>query len=278
MCYNCCVNKGNWAGLCTLYFTTVVHIFSHSSPEQEAEAEAVSKGCSCGKNKSRAVKVSCQTSAGGPIYCPCVRKGAHCTRSCRCRNCCNIGKISTKPVACRCGQTSSAKKKGDVTLSSCNDSKKKSKCPCLRNGVGCSSACRCVQCANVHGTNSRALVKSPVRKRKRTQASFKREKGSEFIASSGVSSPSEPWTSHESVLLATVMKFIRLTAITPSTENIARLFNYSVGSRFAKESVQFPLLPKKSSQISGKLAHYKRKSAVDAARISCEWCISHSQG
>ena len=228
------------------------------------------KGCSCGKNTSRGGKAACKTS--GTTSCPCVRKGKTCTRICICMNCCNAGQtvfttadssLNNMNITCRCGQNAAK----NTSFVACQDGKRKSKCPCLGYGKGCSIACQCKGCGNIHGSSSRAPRSSVRGKRKRVEAIYRRENSSAFLRSAGMSTNAGPWTNYESILLVNTIKILSLTTITLSAKNISILFNFVVESIQAKRS---PFSPsgKTTSQISAKMEFFGRKQAVENARIS----------
>lgn len=229
--------------------------------------------CSCGKNKSRGNQPSCQQlKDNNKSGCPCVKKKLSCTRKCKCRNCQNQSNSTAKTppphlVSCRCGE-SAAYKKG-LNIVSCKDVEKKSKCPCLGSGQGCSHLCKCHNCDNMHGARSVAQAQSPgcPRKRKRGDQQYKRAKSCNFLASAGFAPLSGPWTNFECSLLATVINVLSLTLIAPTAKNIAQLFNYVTDSSHAQET-SFKPSNKTINQIAAKLAHLERKVAVSNAR-SC---------
>lgn len=213
--------------------------------------------------------------------CPCVRKGISCTRKCRCKNCGNLnqdvrnegedsaGTMPYRHLSCRCGESMAKKREDAKTFAACRDGEIKSKCPCLRNGKGCSPSCYCVGCKNVYGASSRPTSKPSGVKRKRSPGIHKRLKGSEFLSSTGTPQTRGPWTNYESVLLASVIKVINITDVEPSPENISSLYNFVIRS---KSSGQKPvhLLSKTAAQITAKLAHMQKKRDVVCARLNPE--------
>ena len=130
----------------------------------QAESESLTI-CSCGKNKKRMSQASCQQREDKPSGCPCVKKNICCTRKCKCRNCNNLSKSTVpstctplKLLRCRCGENTALKKDDSINVVSCRDGEKKSKCPCLGSGQGCSDLCRCFNCENVHGARLTTLL------------------------------------------------------------------------------------------------------------------------
>ena len=104
--------------------------------------------------------------------CPCRKVNHSCTRLCRCYNCKNTS-TSNKVLmieksvkrGCRCGVGRKRKGAGDQQAShkSCQDGLRKSKCPCVAGGIGCTDVCRCFNCGNI--VQGRAdSVKTPKRK------------------------------------------------------------------------------------------------------------------
>ena len=105
--------------------------------------------------------------------CPCRKVNRHsCTRLCRCYNCKNTS-TSNKVVmieksvkrGCRCGVGRKRKAAGDPQAShkSCQDGLRKSKCPCVAGGIGCTDVCRCFNCGNIVQALADS-VKTPKRK------------------------------------------------------------------------------------------------------------------
>lgn len=234
------------------------------------QTELESTFCSCGKNnKKRGSQASCQQLKDKKSCCPCVKKNVCCSRKCKCRNCNNLSKSTalsppSKFLRCRCGETKAYKKVTGIRIVSCRDTEKKSKCPCLGSSQGCSALCQCFNCENVHGTRLAAQFKSPkgVKKKKRSDTGYKRQRSCYFLASGGFEPPSGPWTNFECAVLVAVIKVLSLTLIVPTADNITKLFNYVVGSGHHSQAMPFTPSSKTMHQISGKLAHLERKKAL----------------
>ena len=177
--------------ICEINKKILIHFIDFSDSLQEESP----KGCSCGKNTSRGGKAACKTS--GTTSCSCVRKGKTCTGICICKNCCNAGQtvvttadnsLNNMNITCRCGQNTAK----NTSFVACQDGKRKSKCPCLGYGKGCSTACQCKGCGNIHGSSSRAPRSSVSGKRKRVEAIYRRENSSTFLRSAGMSTNAGP--------------------------------------------------------------------------------------
>ncbi|KAK2562580.1 hypothetical protein P5673_014263, partial [Acropora cervicornis] len=115
--------------------------------------KSVKRGCRCGVGRKRkgagdpqASHKPCQDGLR-KSKCPCVAGGIGCTDVCRFFNC---GNISVKR-GCRCGVGRKRKGAGDPQAShkSCQDGLRKSKCPCVAGGIGCTDVCRCFNCGNI---------------------------------------------------------------------------------------------------------------------------------
>lgn len=174
--------------------------------------------------------------------------------------------IHIRNLKCRCGERMAKKSSNYIA---CKDGKKKSRCPCLGYGQGCSSSCECVGCQNVHGARSGSSTIPSGVKRKRSPGIYKREKGYKYLSSAGTPQAQGPWTNYESVLLSSVMKLISLTDVSPSTENYSKLFNFVVGSNLKQHMHSTPS-SKTATQIAAKLAHSGKKREVAYARLTEE--------
>ena len=49
---------------------------------------------------------------------------------------------------CWCGQGNKSKD-DDLMQESCRDGSRKSRCPCVARGIGCTNLCRCINCTNI---------------------------------------------------------------------------------------------------------------------------------
>lgn len=140
-----------------------MHLFSpeFSDSDDSVKKTIKAKRCNCGKNR-RGTKISCVSD-----ICPCKKNESPCTSDCRCHNCRNVNHISNtsgRENGCRCGQGN--KSKDDYLMQeSCRDGSRKSKCPCVATGIGCTNLCRCINCANI--TQARVTQVTPMKQRKR---------------------------------------------------------------------------------------------------------------
>ena len=121
--------------------------------------------------------------------CPCKKRNNPCKRKCRCYNCKNVNNGNNskdtgvkKPLfnkGCGCGL--SKKSRGEHPIQeSCRDGSRKSKCPCVAEGIGCTELCRCLNCANI--VQPRVAPVTPIKqKKKKKRITFsvqeKRRKG-----------------------------------------------------------------------------------------------------
>ena len=127
-------------------------------------------------------------------------------------NCCNplnsIEKVASPPSLhrCFCGRGS---KKSESNRAACRDcpANRKSKYPCLKLGVSCSSACQCLDCGNPHNQTIRKHATSACsptlpKKRKRSNIDpYKRKGGSNYLSSQGFDVSVGPWRDLETLLL-----------------------------------------------------------------------------
>ena len=67
---------------------------------------------------------------------------------------------------CRCGQGNKSKD-DDLMQKSCRDGSRKSRCPCVARGIGCTNFCRCINCANIIQAHVAQVTPMKQRKRKR---------------------------------------------------------------------------------------------------------------
>ncbi|XP_031559681.1 uncharacterized protein LOC116295864 [Actinia tenebrosa] len=120
----------------------------------EAASNGQRKTCSCGRNKKGQSVSSCipfdtdTDAARAGRKCPCVMEGLSCCNSCRCRGCQNKDEISTDTekaqMSCRCGE--SAEYKESKEYIACNNTTRKTKCPCFKNKKPCGEHCYCKNC------------------------------------------------------------------------------------------------------------------------------------
>ena len=226
------------------------------------------KGCTCGKNTGRDGKLFCSPGS----RCPYLKQDIACTRFCRCKGCKNKKLIyletgeSQNPredlfstsinTSCRCGED---KVKHDANFVACNDGQKKSKCPCLKLGRPCKATCHCKNCANpIAPKISPSVDISPPapsainRKRKRTGTShYKRVRSADYLISRNLEPVSKIWTAFEQSLLLTVTAFLASTLVSPSLENIARLYNHVAESHHCQEA-GFPIRKKMAYSLLAK--------------------------
>lgn len=145
--------------------------------------------------------------------CTCIKKGAGCTRRCRCI-CCKNSSSHTQSVqspskGCRCGISN----KGDPTYKACIDlPTRKSKCPCLDQQSGCTDTCQCNNCNNHYGSNSASTTYTPKGKARRRAKhdNLQCSKGVDYLSEKGFQVKEGPWTSLETVTLLVIIEIIEL--------------------------------------------------------------------
>ena len=69
------------------------------------------------------------------------------------------------------------------------------------------------------------------------------------------------WTVYEQCLLMTIASFSASTLVSPSVDNVMRLFNHIANSSICKES-KFPIRAKNNLQIAEKLQQLEKKKNV----------------
>ncbi|CAH3035163.1 unnamed protein product, partial [Pocillopora meandrina] len=170
------------------------------SSENDCDEQAKETRCTCGKNKKNK-SVSDIFCVSGK--CPCHKVNHSCTRSCRCYNCkntCNsnevvkVKKSLKRGCSCGVGQKSKGDGAPNASHKSCQDSLRKSKCPCVAGCIGCTEVCRCFNCGNI--VQARADPENPKTKKKRNRATvspYKRKKGSKFMISQNAEVDCGPW-------------------------------------------------------------------------------------
>ncbi|CAH3165526.1 unnamed protein product [Porites lobata] len=140
----------------------------------ETEGNDTKTRCTCGKNVKDPSKMACTSSK----------------RKCRCFNCKNknnaafegerqLGETRKRKRGCTCGNTLNKEDKGRV---SCRDGKRKTKCPCVAEGLGCTESCKCYNCGNIFQIGGVSASPGTGRKRRRaTISTYKRQRGKEFM-------------------------------------------------------------------------------------------------
>ena len=199
--------------------------------------------------------------------CSCLSSGRMCSRLCQCYNCCNplnsTAKVASPPSLhrCRCGRGS---KKSESNRAACRDcpGNRKSKCPCLKLGVSCSSACQCLGCGNPHNQTTRKHIASAcsptlLKKRKRSNPDpYKRKGGSNYLTSQGFDISVGPWKDFETLLLLVVYELLEISNLHDKSQSIVTLYNFVAGSSQVIQ-MNLDIATKRSAQIIGKLLHVK---------------------
>lgn len=126
----------------------------------------------------------------------------------------------------------------------------------------------CKNCGNPKGKNKK-VVASPVgRKRKRESRSpYQRVRSAEYLASVNVQPSEKLWSVYEQCPLMTIVSFLTSTLVSPSADNVVRLFNQVANSSICKES-KFPIRAKNTLQITGKLQQLEQKRNVLMFRLA----------
>ena len=94
---------------------------------------------------------------------------------------------------CRYGSTRQPKT-DEPSEMPCRDRKRKSKCPCVAGGIGCTELCSCFNCGNIVRACVKSVTPTPLKKRKRELVSpYKRKRGQEFMDSEKAPVDLGPW-------------------------------------------------------------------------------------
>lgn len=221
--------------------------------------DIVDKRCTCGKNAKDPSKTSCTDSK-----CPCNSKMQSCTRKCRCYNCMNQHNEKMTPQkryinfqrpkrGCTCG---SASKQKIPNLISCRDGKRKTKCPCLAGGFGCTDNCRCYNCGNIFqvGGISTAIPNQERKRRNReTVSPYKRRKGADFMELQGAVIKSGPWRVLETLCLLVCREVLLSSHLPVNSATLAQLYNFVAESHRMRE-MSIGIATKSTAQIAAKFA------------------------
>lgn len=216
--------------------------------------------CTCGKNSYDPYKLKCTSSK-----CPCNRISRACSRKCRCRNCNNDNNHTTVESkglkgrkGCTCGNTLKYKETSHV---SCRDGKRKTKCPCVAGGFGCSEICRCYNCGNVIQTGGVSITPNQQRKRKReTISTYKRTKGVQFMRNESAPVTSGPWSVLETLCLVVCKEVLLINGLPTNSSNFTLLYNLVAESNEVKE-LSLTVAVKSTAQVAAKMAHLRDNCA-----------------
>lgn len=212
------------------------------------------KGCSCGINNRNRERSCVERMPGDKTRsCPCVRAKEMCSEKCRCRVCEN--KEKDEETFCRCGQG----KNKSTNYVSCHDEdgQRKTKCPCFKQGNSCSRKCRCFNCNNDFGKKDCLTpVKRRAKKITSSSPTTKRKRGYDYLNEAGFEVERGSWTMLETCILHTTESFISSTCISPTTENIYKLYNYVI-KHLKSDELKSSANEKTINQIRAKLK-YKR--------------------
>jgi len=159
---------------------------------------------------------------------------------------------------CRCG-SGRPKTKNENSLS-CKDGIRKTKCPCVAGGNGCTSNCRCLNCGNIFKTGG--IPASPVIPRKRRREAilnYKRQKGSDWMINEGATLSAGPWELME-ILCVLVCREMLLRSHLPTVScNFAQLYTFIADST-ESNSMSLGIKRKTTSQVAAKIKHLNKCS------------------
>lgn len=247
--------------------------FDHTAPGHYDSTKELAVGprrnpslrCCCGKNrKSDKAEMKSCTDVDQPAKCVCFKQGQPCSRLCRCKNCHNPASNNERKFqskknrkSCMCGN---GRKADDTDYVACKDKdERKSKCPCLRDNLGCTSDCRCRNCGNafntgddVPGKRSAEEVTGKTKRRRNNPQSYKRLKGADFVSYQESEVPAETWSELENIMLLVIQEILFLTNLPVESANIVSLYQFIAASEFVSE-MGLPLNAKEAPEIDGKL-------------------------
>lgn len=226
--------------------------------------DSVKRRCTCGKNVKDPSGIACTSSK-----CPRNRQSQACWAKCRCYNCKNenipackegerpSGETHKRNRGCTCGNTVN---KGDKNRVTCRDGIRKTKCPCVAEGVGCTEPCNCHNCGNIFQTGGVSATLSTGRKRRReTISSYKRKRASEFTASQNDPVTSGPWRLLETLCLVVCKELLVINELPRSSLNFSNLYNVIAESDKVKE-LSLTILRKTTAQVAAKIAHLSEQN------------------
>ncbi|CAB4034344.1 Hypothetical predicted protein [Paramuricea clavata] len=243
--------------------------------------------CSCGKarkgDKEYSTK-SCTETEPGQSKCSCFKLGQPCGRLCRCKDCCNPLNESERKFrparknrkACMCGN---GRKESDGEFVSCKDKdSRKSKCPCLRDNVGCTSDCRCRHCGNIYNSpddlpgkrqpeDEPAAFKGKAKRRRSNPQSYKRIKGAVFASNQDGELSSGIWTELETIMLVVIQEILFLTDLPSEPANITSLYQFIAASEFVTE-IKLPIVKKEAVEVQAKLEEMVAKQQLMLAGLN----------
>ena len=196
----------------------------------------------------------------------CFKHHRPCTRRCRCHNCKNDynnngdqqnrGKESIVGRGCRCGSTRRSKT-DEPSKMSCRDGKRKSKCPCVAEGIGCTELCSCFNCGNIVRARVKPVTPTPMRKRKRELvSSYKRKRGQEFMESEKAPVDLGPWRVLETLCLIVCRDVLVINTIVTTSTNLKVLSHLAAKNFILHQMVPslkaFPLMVTSKASSSGR--------------------------
>ena len=160
---------------------------------------------------------------------------------------------------CRCEVGPKSKGDGEPNAShkSCQDSLRKSKCPCVAGGIGCTEVCRCFNCGNI--VQARADPgKSPKRKKRNraTVSPYKRKKGSKFMISQNAEVDCGPWRNIETLCLMVCRDVMLSQGLSINSKNLRDLYDFVAKSPAVME-MSLNIAAKSTAQIAAKIAHLR---------------------
>ncbi|XP_046840723.1 uncharacterized protein LOC124434843 isoform X2 [Xenia sp. Carnegie-2017] len=238
--------------------------------------------CCCGKSRRGEKSIglsSCSESEAGHSKCSCLKLGQACNRMCRCRNCCNplnekerkFRPARKNRKACMCGN---GRKESDGIFISCKDKDtRKSKCPCLRDSVGCTNDCRCRNCGNIYNSpdfipggkrgceEELSTFKGKAKRRRSNPQSYKRIKGAVFASNQDGEVSSGVWSELETIMLVVIQEILFLTELPSETSNIISLYQFIAVSEFVTE-MKLPIVKKENVEIEAKLVEMIAKQQL----------------
>lgn len=221
------------------------------------------RSCTCGKNSRNPLKRSCESTS-----CPCHNHKQPCTRKCRCFNCNNPHRDEARLESphflnkgCTCGLTM---KKMNPTYMSCSDNERKTKCPCVAKGIGCSS--KCYNCANViqakNGVYSPCASNTTKKRNRETVSPYKRRKGSSFLTDLEVPITSGPWKDLETICLIVCREVLAMTGVERNSRNLGQIYRFVAECNKVNE-MGLSIETKSIAQVAAKMLHLDKNHILD---------------
>ena len=166
--------------------------------------------------------------------------------------------------SCRCGRGRNANNADRVNC--CDNKLYSSRCPCFKDKVVCTNACKCLNCGNSGDTDHHLevslITKGNRRKRaKHVEQEFIREEGWKFMKKENEQTISGLWTEQEHYVFLAIVILFRKIGKDLDTKEMLRFYNL-VREVSEKDGIKVILSPKTQTQMRSKLSHLQKEEDV----------------